>query len=115
MENIMDVIIYGVAALVCVVLAYLVRLNRSEVLQYTQQLVQAAEQAVQGSGMGAAKKALVIAQLEAAGIRVTAWLDTAIDQIVDTLNANGAWLAQQAKQATAGLADDNQDGGGAHE
>ena len=109
--DILDVIIYGVAALVCVVLAYLVRLNRCEVLRYVQQLVQSAEQAVQGSGMGAAKKALVIAQLEAAGIRVTAWLDSQVDLIVDTLNAHGAWLAQQAKQATAGLADDNQDGG----
>ena len=115
MNDIMDIIIYGVAALVCVVLAYLVRLNRSEVLRYVQQLVQSAEQAVQGSGMGAAKKALVVAQLEAAGIRLTSWLDTAIDQIVDTLNAHGAWLAGQAKQATAGLADDNQDGGEAHE
>ena len=113
--DILDVIIYALAAMVCVVLAYLVRLNRSEVLRYVQQLVQGAEQAVQGSGMGAAKKALVIAQLEAAGVRVTAWLDTAIDQIVDTLNAHGAWLAGQAKQATAGLADADKDGGEAHE
>ena len=111
MNNIMDVIIYGVAALMCVVLAYLVRLNRSEVLRYVQQLVQSAEQAVQGSGMGAAKKALVIAQLEAAGIRVTSWLDSQIDIIVDTLNAHGAWLAGQAKQATAGLSDADKDGG----
>ena len=109
--DILDVIIYGVAALVCVVLAYLVKLNRSEVLRYVQQLVQAAEQAVQGSGMGATKKALVIAQLEAAGIRVTAWLDYQIDLIVDALNAHGAWLAQQTKQAVAGLAATEQDGG----
>lgn len=109
--DILDVIIYGVAALLCVVLAYLVKLNRSEVLRYVQQLVQSAEQAVQGSGMGATKKALVIAQLEAAGVRVTAWLDSQIDIIVDALNANGAWLAKQTQQAVAGLAATEQDGG----
>ena len=113
--DILDIIVYAMAALLCTVLACIIKMNRSEVLRYVQQLVQAAEQAVQGSGMGVAKKALVVAQLEAAGVRVTAWLDSQIDLIVDTLNAHGAWLAGQAKQATAGLAATEQDGGEAHE
>lgn len=113
--DILDVLVYAMAALLCTVLACIIKLNRSEVLQYTQQLIQSAEQAIQGSGMGATKKALVVAQLEAAGVRVTEWLDGQIDIIVDTLNAHGAWLAGQAKQATAGLADAGEDGGGAHE
>jgi len=48
--------------------------------------------------MGEAKKALVIAQLEAAGIHVNTWLASWIDRTVELLNANGAWLAAQTKQ-----------------
>ena len=98
----MEIALTGILALGCIILALLLRDHTAAVLQYAAQLVQSAEQAIQGSGMGAAKKALVLAQLEAAGIRVSVWLSAAIDKIVDHLNANGAWLAKQVEQAVAG-------------
>lgn len=100
--NYMEIALTGILALGCIILALLLRDHKAAVLQYAAQLVQSAEQAIQGSGMGAAKKALVLAQLEAAGIRVSVWLSAAIDKIVDHLNANGAWLAKQVEQAVAG-------------
>ena len=107
--NYIEIALTGVLALGCIILALLLRDHKAGVLQYAAQLVQGAEQAIQGSGMGPAKKALVIAQLRAAGIQVNAWLSDAIDRIVSQLNAHGAWLAQQTKQAVAGeeKADDN--------
>lgn len=105
----MEIALTGVLALGCIILALLLRDHKAAVLQYAAQLVQGAEQAIQGSGMGPAKKALVVAQLQAAGVRVNAWLSDAIDSIVAQLNAHGAWLAQQTEQAVAGkgTTDDN--------
>ena len=105
----MEIVVSGIYLIAVILLATLLRNHKASVLQYTAQLIQSAEQAIQGSNMGAAKKALVIAQLRAAGIEVNAWLSAAIDKIVAQLNAHGAWLAQQTKQAVAGeeKADDN--------
>ena len=100
--NYMEIVSTGILALGCIILSLLLRDHKSAILQYAAQLVQSAEQAIQGSGMGTAKKALVLAQLRAAGIQVNAWLSAAIDQIVAQLNAHGAWLAQQTEQAVAG-------------
>ena len=66
--NYIEIVSTGILALGCIILALLLRDHKATVLQYAAQLVQSAEQAIQGSGMGAAKKALVLAQLEAAGI-----------------------------------------------
>ena len=79
-------------ALLGLILAALLKGNRSRILQYTAQLINQAEATVQGSGMGDEKKVLVMAQLEAAGIHVNTWLATWIDETVEYLNANGAWL-----------------------
>ena len=98
-----EILIYGVAALACFILAILVKDNRQHVLQYTAELIQKAETAVQGSGMGHEKKALVIAQLQAAGVHVSAWLDNQIDVIVAALNSTGSWLATQTQHGIAGL------------
>lgn len=105
----MEIVVSGIYLIAVILLATLLRNHKASVMQYTAQLIQSAEQAIQGSNMGAAKKALVIAQLRAAGIEVNSWLSTNIDQIVAQLNAHGAWLAQQTKQAVAGeeKADDN--------
>lgn len=105
MENIMQITELAFLALGCFIVTLLIKTNRNNILQYAATLINAAEQAIQGSGMGAEKKAMVMAQLDAAGIKVTAWLDKQIDIIVDTLNANGAWLATQAKQHASGLED----------
>ena len=103
MENIMQITELAFLALGCFIVALLIKTNRTYILQYAATLINAAEQAIQGSGMGAEKKKLVIAQLEAAGIRVTAWLSAMIDEIVACLNASGAWLATQARQHAADL------------
>ena len=105
----MEIVVSGIYLIAVILLATLLRNHKATVLQYAAQLIQSAEQAIQGSGMGAAKKALVIAQLRAAGIEVNSWLSANIDQIEAQLNAHGAWLAQQTKQAVAGeeKADDN--------
>lgn len=106
----MEIVVSGIYLIAVVLLATLLRNHKASVLQYTAQLIQSAEQAIQGSNMGAAKKALVIAQLRAAGIEVNSWLSTNIDQIVAQLNAHGAWLAQQTEQAVSGK--DVDDGNG---
>lgn len=98
----MEIVVSGIYLIAIVLLATLLRNHKASVMQYTAQLIQSAEQAIQGSNMGAAKKALVIAQLRAAGIEVNSWLSAAIDKIVAQLNAHGAWLAQQTKQAVSG-------------
>lgn len=103
----MEIALTGILAICCIIFALLLRDHKAAILQYAAQLVQGAEQAIQGSGMGAAKKALVIAQLRAAGIQVNAWLSASIDSIVAQLNAHGAWLAQQTEQAVAGQEDAN--------
>lgn len=106
----MEIVVSGIYLIAVILLATLLRNHKASVLQYTAQLIQSAEQAIQGSNMGAAKKALVIAQLRAAGIEVNSWLSTNIDQIVAQLNAHGAWLAQQTEQAVSGK--DVDDGNG---
>ena len=103
MEHIYEIFGMGFAALCCFVAALLIKYNRSGILRYAAELVNAAEVAIQGSGMGAEKKALVLAQLEAAGIHINTWLSVAIDKIVQHLNDSGAWLASQAREHTAGL------------
>lgn len=103
MENVMQIVEFGLLALGCIVAALLLKYNRSGILRYAAELVNAAEVAIQGSGMGAEKKALVLAQLEAAGIRINTWLSVAIDKMVQHLNESGAWLASQAREHAAGL------------
>lgn len=98
MENIMEIVEFGLLALGCIVAALLLKYNRSGILRYTAELVNAAEVAIQGSGMGAEKKALVLAQLEAAGVHINTWLSVAIDKMVEHLNESGAWLALQARE-----------------
>ena len=105
--NYMEIVSTGVLALGCILLSLLLRNHKASVLQYTAQLIQSAEQAIQGSNMGAAKKALVLAQLEAAGIQINTWLSVAIDKMVQHLNESGAWLAHQTEQAVAGQEDAN--------
>ena len=57
---------------------------------YIQQL----EVTVQGSKMGAVRKALLLQILAAAGVKLPAWADKAIDNIVTALNENKAWLTE---------------------
>lgn len=100
-----------ILAILCGTLGWLVKTNKQRILEYTSQLVQKAEKAVQGSGLGAEKKAIVVAQLEAAGISVNSWLSSQIDTIVATLNSKGAWLAEQTQEVISGLVSDSDTSG----
>jgi len=80
----------------CAILATVLAARKQAILALIADLVQRAEQAVQGSGMGAEKKKVVIAQLEAAGVKMAAWMSTAIDEIVAQLNDRNAWYAHLA-------------------
>lgn len=100
-----DIMICGEGALICFILAIVFKTYRQAVLRFASELIQKAEAAIQGSGMGEEKKALVISQLQAAGIHVGKWLDRQIDVIVASLNSAGAWLATQTQHGISGLQD----------
>ena len=57
-------------AMLVYIAATSLRMYKQNLLEMVSGLVNRAEEAIQGSGMGAEKKAIVIAQLEAAGIRL---------------------------------------------
>jgi len=95
-EQILEIIAWLVLAGVCAILATILSARKQAILALVADLVQRAEKAVDGSGMGDEKKKLVIAQLEAAGVRMTAWLSKAIDDIVVELNKKDAWYAHLA-------------------
>lgn len=88
--------------LLCLVLSQLIKSNRQRILQAVERLVQEAEEAIQGSGMGAEKKTYVIDRLEAGGVKVTAWLSAQIDFIVAALNSKGAWTAAKLAESIGG-------------
>ncbi len=91
-----DILLALILAMVCAIGAYLLRARKQQILTVVTDLIQKAEDAIRGSDMGEEKKKVVIAQLQAMGIKVTSWLDKQIDIIVDYLNKKGAWLAGSA-------------------
>lgn len=97
-QEIMDIIMALVLAGVCGILAALLKSRKKEIRAIAHDLVQKAEQAIQGSGLGPEKKTLVAAQLEAMGIKLDKWLDKTIDEIVKELNEKDAWYCKQAAQ-----------------
>lgn len=98
LEYVQDLCLALILAGVCAIAAYLLRTKKQQILAILADLIQKAEQAVQGSKMGTEKKALVIAQLEAMGITVRDWMSRAIDEIVALLNARKAWLVDKLKE-----------------
>ncbi len=101
LDSLKDIAIALTLAGLCALTAWMLRTRKQQILATVTELIQEAENAVQGSGLGADKKAKVIAQLEAMGIRVTSWLDRQIDKIVARLNEKSAWLANDAADMTA--------------
>ena len=97
--NFTEIIVALCFALLCLVLAQLIKSNRQRILQTAERLVQEAEEAIQGSGMGAEKKTYVIDRLEAGGVAVNEWLSAQIDFIVSALNAKGAWTAAKIAES----------------
>ena len=82
----------------CAIGAYLLMSYKQSILKSITDLVQKVEGAVEGSKLGETKKDLVIAQLQAAGIKVTGWVSTSIDRVVRWLNTQNAWLIDKSKQ-----------------
>ena len=101
LETLKDIVIALTFALACYLAGYVLKLKKQQILAITQELIQKAEKSVNGSGMGVEKKALVVAQLEAMGIKANTWLDKEIDNIVSWLNEKGAWYADSAGDAAA--------------
>ena len=92
-ELLLALLLAGVFALLAAVL----KARKQYILALVTSLIQKAEASVSGSAMGAEKKRLVIAQLEAMNIKVTAGLSQAIDEIVAALNEKRAWFTEVAK------------------
>jgi len=103
MDTLKTIAVYLILALVCYILAYLLKSRKADLLKTITGLVQEAEKVVQGSGMGAEKKALVMIQLEAAGIKITAAVDSTIDSIVNLLNKNSGWLIDKTTDTASSL------------
>ena len=103
MEYLQSIFSMLILAILCGTAAWLIKNNKQRLMVQVESMIQKAENAVQGSGMGAEKKKIVIAQLEAAGVTVTSWLSDQIDTIVAALNSKGAWLAEQVQQNAASL------------
>ena len=98
-EVIKDILTALIFAGVCAIGAYILKMRKQEILSIVTDLIQNAESAVTGSGMGAEKKAKVVAQLEAMGIKVNTWLSAEIDLIVKYLNEKSGWFADEATDA----------------
>ena len=96
LEIIKDLVLLLILAGICVIGAYILKTKKQEIRKIATDLIQKAEISITGSGMGAEKKAKVISQLEAMGIKVDAWLNTEIDVIVAYLNDKAGWLAGEA-------------------
>lgn len=97
MEYIREIAIMLLLAFGCMLFAGILKARKQYILGLVSNLVQKVEKSVQGSGMGEEKKRLVIAQLEAMGVEVKAWMSIAIDDIVAALNEKRAWLTENAK------------------
>jgi len=102
-EIIKDILIALILAGVCGIGAYILKVRKQDILALVTDLVQKAETAVTGSGMGAEKKAKVIAQLEAMGIKVNSRLSSEIDKIVAYLNEKSGWFADEATDAVSDI------------
>lgn len=96
-EYIMKILLALILATACAILAYILKERKARILNEVSQLIQKAESVIQGSGMGAEKKRLVLAQLEVMNVKATAWLSAAIDDIVAALNERQAWFTENAK------------------
>jgi len=101
-EVVTKILLALILATGCAILSYVLKERKARILEAVSALVQKAEASVQGSGMGPEKKKLVLAQLEAMNVKITAWLSAAIDDIVAALNERQAWFTENAKDTLSG-------------
>lgn len=90
-NTVQSLLLSAIIAILCGLGAYILQSNKKGVLALISDLVQKAEAAVQGSGLGQEKKKWVITQLQAAGVKVTSWVSAQIDFIVKLLNDKSGW------------------------
>ncbi len=95
-EHIIEIVEMLLLAGVAAILAVVIKAKKETLLALVQSYIKRAEVAVQGSGMGAEKKKLVISWLEASGIKITDYLSKAIDNIVKHLNDTDTWALNEA-------------------
>jgi len=96
-EQIIGILELILTAGVCTIFAILLKERKARVLTLVHDYIEKAENLVQGSGLGAEKKALVVAWLKASGETLTPWLDKKIDAIVKYLNDRSAWALDETK------------------
>lgn len=97
-QNLTTSLIYLIFIALVSIAGILIKNNRQTVKTKILELVQTIEGQIQGTGLGPEKKALLIKQLDAAGITVTTWVDKQIDNIVDYLNTTKGWLVTKATE-----------------
>jgi hypothetical protein len=91
---------------VCAIAAVILKAQKQQILATVTDLIQKAETTITGSGMGAEKKAKVVTQLEAMGVKVNAWLSNEIDAIVKYLNEKSGWFADEAADTAKDAVED---------
>jgi len=96
LEVLKDIALALILAGVCAIGAYVLRTRKQQIRAIVTDLIQKVENTVQGSGLGAEKKAKVVAQLTAMGITVDSLLSKQIDDIVAYLNTKSGWFADSA-------------------
>ncbi|MHC1694606.1 MAG: hypothetical protein AB9835_04875 [Eubacteriales bacterium] len=99
MDEVKDIVVSIISLLALAGMLYLLRTNRQQLLATLTGLIQQAETAIEGSGLGATKKEWVLSQLQVIGIKITASIDLLIDAIVEQLNKEGGWLVDAVKRA----------------
>lgn len=97
-EQIIEIVEMLLLAGVLAIISMVLRDRKKAILALVHNYVQKAETVVQGSGMGAAKKKLVLTWLQASGETINAWLDKEIDIIVKEINDAQAWAIDGAKK-----------------
>lgn len=100
LQTIEGILITALCGLACYFGAKIIKNNKQNLINTITTLVQNAETAIQGTGMGAEKKAKVIATLEAMGIEVTVAVSAMIDSAVNYLNAKSAFFTATATTQT---------------
>ena len=103
LDIIKDLAFYVMAAGLLLIVAYLLKSNKQNMINTILQLIQQAEETIQGSGLGAEKKAAVIEQLQILYKNVPPWVSDKIDELVAILNAKQAFFSEKAKEVTKTL------------
>lgn len=92
--SIKEIVIYLLVAIILGVISYLWKTNKATFKATLTNMIQQLEIAIRGSKMGAVRKQMLLEMLRAANGTVPGWVSGAIDEIVEYLNKNRAWLTE---------------------